>query len=95
MCQKLHEGGNMKFSERLRELRLSKELTVKQLAKILKLSPSTIYKYERGETLPSIETVLQISTFFLVRVDYILGLKDEKEPYNKSILIELRNKLFH
>lgn len=83
-----------KPSERLKELRISKKLTIKQLAKILKLSPTTIYRYENGKTAPRAEDVLRICAYFFVRVDYFLGIKDNPEPYNKDWLLKIRKQLF-
>lgn len=61
------------FSHRLTQLRESRELTKKQLAKILHVSDSCISQYENGSSMPGYDTLLSISQYFGVSVDYLLG----------------------
>ena len=64
------------FQQRLKELRLEKQLSLFALAKQLKVSHSTLLRWERGEILPSIEHLYNIAIFFGVSSDYLLGLED-------------------
>ncbi len=64
------------FEERLKFLRVSKELSQMDLAKQLKISKSSINMYERGEREPGIETLEAIADFFNVDLDYLLGKSD-------------------
>ena len=50
------------FGKKLRECREAKELSQKELAKLLNTSYSVIGKYERDEMLPSIKAAQKIST---------------------------------
>lgn len=61
------------FSQRLTQLRESRELTKKQLAKILHVSDSCVSQYENGSSMPGYDTLLSISQYFGVSVDYLLG----------------------
>lgn len=66
----------MKFKARLKELREENNLSVSELSKILKVSHSTILRWESGEILPSIEHLYNLSKYFGISSDYLLGLED-------------------
>ncbi|MEY7998653.1 helix-turn-helix domain-containing protein [Clostridium sp. Mt-5] len=61
------------FSSRLKELRLEKGLTQKELAQKLNMQNTAISKYELNERKPDIDTLNQLAKFFNVSVDYLLG----------------------
>ena len=65
------------FSERLRELRQEKSLSMKALAKILNTSDVAINNWENGINEPKISYLKQIAIYFDVSCDYLLGLEDE------------------
>ena len=62
----------MNFGAKLKELRIGKQLTQLQMAEILETSKSNISKYEAGSVEPNLETLLKISKFFNVPIDYLL-----------------------
>ena len=64
------------FSQRLRELRLDKKLSMKQLAKEINTTDAAISNWENGVNEPKISYVISISKFFGVTSDYLLGLED-------------------
>lgn len=64
------------FAERLKELRLEKELTQRELAKQTGLSRSAITFWEHCERIPSAEAIIVLAKFFGVSADYLLGLED-------------------
>jgi transcriptional regulator with XRE-family HTH domain len=64
------------IGKKIRELRQSKKLTQKDLAKILNVTPQAISKWERNESNPDIQTILKLSDYFNVSVDEILGKKN-------------------
>lgn len=64
------------FSQRLKELRLEKGLTQKELADAIKTNNSSICDWECGRTEPSIEMILSICRLFEVSADFVLGLED-------------------
>ena len=66
----------MEFKERLKELRLSKNLSQMQLAKKLNISQSAIAKWELGKTEPTASAIITLANFFGETTDYILGLED-------------------
>lgn len=71
------------FNNRLKDLRLSKQLTQDKLANEISLTRSTIAAYEQGSISPSVDTLLILSSYFEVSIDYLLGLTDETNNQNK------------
>jgi transcriptional regulator with XRE-family HTH domain len=61
------------FKDKLKELRNKKGLSQRELAKTLKLSPSTIAMYEIGQREPDNATLNKIADFFNVTTDCLLG----------------------
>lgn len=66
----------MKFNERLKELRLSKELTQEEFAKRIGISRSAVGMYEKGKREPDFETLELFADFFNVDMNYLLGKSD-------------------
>lgn len=66
---------------RIRQLRKENKLTVEQVRDFLGLeSVQAIYKWQRGESLPSIDNLYALSTLFETSVDSILrGNREEDE----------------
>ena len=64
------------FAERLKELREEKEMTQREIAKILQIAQASYSRYEMNTGEPSLETVVVIAKFFDVSTDYLLGLED-------------------
>lgn len=64
------------FAERLKDLRLEKELSQRQLAKLVNLSHNAIAHWENESRVPNAEAVVALAKFFSVTTDYLLGLTD-------------------
>lgn len=64
------------FCERLKELRIEHSLSQAALAKIIKVSDSTICFWETGINEPKLTYIKKLATFFDVSSDYLLGLTD-------------------
>lgn len=60
----------------IKQLREEKDISQKQLAKIINISPSTIGMYEQNRRVPSPEILKLIADYFNVSVDYLLGRDD-------------------
>ena len=65
-----------KFSERLKELRLEKNLTQTALAQETGISQAGIAKWETGDRNPSVDCLIILAKFFGVTIDYLVGLED-------------------
>lgn len=67
-----------KLSERIRNLRQEKGYSQQALADALGTSKSSINMYERGEREPGVPMLIQMSNFFRVDLDYLVGNSDER-----------------
>ncbi len=63
--------------ERLKELRIEKGLSQRELAKVINISTSAIQQWESKSREPSARYVVLLSRFFGVTTDYLLGEKDQ------------------
>ncbi len=64
------------FAYRLKDLRMEKGLTLKQLSEHIGVSFNTISRWEREERVPNIENIVALAKFFKVSADYLCGLED-------------------
>ncbi len=93
----------MEFGKILRTLRERSKMTQKQLADCLGVSIATISLYELQERMPSVDILINVSDYFHVSVDYLLGfdeieradlsgLNDEDIEAVNGLIEVLRNK---
>ncbi|MCL6557833.1 MAG: helix-turn-helix transcriptional regulator [Firmicutes bacterium] len=78
-----HDGKNI-FKIRLKTLRKNKNLTQKDLSKILNVARSTIAGWEAlsKENFPDRESLLRLAKVFGTTVDYLIGKTDNPLPQN-------------
>ena len=67
----------MTFGENLKTLRVSRSISQKELATELGFSFQNISKWERNESLPDIETLIEIAKYFGTTTDALLGVAAE------------------
>lgn len=67
----------MKTFEILKDLRLSENLSQKELSNKLQIGQSTIAQYEKNLREPNSSSLIAYSKFFNVTIEYLLGLEDE------------------
>lgn len=60
------------LNDKIKELRISRNLTQPELAKILGVSRPTVTKYESGEREPDYQMLAKIADYFGVSTDYLL-----------------------
>lgn len=70
----------MIFLNRLRELRVERELLQSDIAKLINKSERTVGFYETGERDMNTETLAILANFFNVSIDYLLGKSDIRNP---------------
>ena len=70
----------------LRILRKSNNISIKDLAKKLKLAESTIYLYETGKRETDYQTLIEISKIFDVSIDYLLGNTKQTNTSNENVI---------
>ncbi|MEG2450691.1 MAG: helix-turn-helix transcriptional regulator [Clostridia bacterium] len=61
------------FPERLKQLRIDKGLKQDELALHFKVSKSAVSGWEVGRNQPSYDVLIEMSIFFEVSVDYLIG----------------------
>lgn len=83
----------MDFKDRLKELRMQKDLSQSALAKKLNISKSTISMLEVGARQPSIEVLELIADFFNVSLDYLNGNDDISLYYLSPLVYDIAVKL--
>lgn len=64
------------FPERLRRLRERQHKSRKVVSELCGLPPGAIRRYERGEVMPNMESLIAIANYFGVSVDYLCGRKN-------------------
>lgn len=74
----------MTFGARLRRLREEKGLRQEDLGLSLNVGKSTVSQWENDLRVPDTNTLLRLSQFFTVSIDYLLGNMLEKAPADTS-----------
>lgn len=69
----------MDFPTRLRELRKTRHLTQKQVAEGANITEIAVQNYESGRRKPNYDTLIALSDFFDVSLDYLVGRSDVAE----------------
>ena len=69
---------------RLRDLREDRDLSQREVAKLLEMSQTGYSKYETGENDIPTSVLQRLSDFYNVSVDYLLGRTNQKAPYPKE-----------
>lgn len=64
------------MGEKLKELRISKGWTLKEVAEKIDMSLMAYAHYEHGDREPSIEVLRRLCILFDVSADYLIGLSD-------------------
>jgi len=90
----------MSFNYRLKQLRISNNLTQGNLADILGIKATTIANYESNRNEPSFNKLIRLADYFDVSCDYLLGQTEDcrtcsmKTMHRDHIeLLEMFNKL--
>lgn len=68
----------MKLAERMKNLRLEKNLRQEDAAKELGMSMSTYCRYEYGKREPTASALWRMADFYDVSIDYMVGRTDER-----------------
>ena len=67
--------------ERIRNLRLDRNLSQQQIAELLNVKQNTYSQYEIGVLNYPVDVLITLARFYGTSVDYLLGLTDEMAPY--------------
>lgn len=88
------------IAQNISELRRGAGMTQLELAEKLNYTDKAVSKWERGESVPDIQVLMQISSLFGVKVDYLLSETHERESEisgnvrREKIVITLMSMLF-
>lgn len=66
----------IEIGKRIRELRLAKNLSQTELAKLIKTTQDTVSLWELGKSYPSLDYIVELTKIFNVSSDYLLGIKE-------------------
>lgn len=66
------------MGEKLRSLRIEKNLTQKQVADRIGLAISAVSSYESGSRYPTYDTLIKLARMFHVSTDYLFGIADKR-----------------
>lgn len=65
---------NNNFGKTLKELRVEKGISQRELGKFLGVCNQTVSFWESGRSEPDLDSLVKISNFFEVSADFLLGL---------------------
>ena len=71
----------MKFYERLKELRVSRNLTQKDIYSAIGLAMIVYQRYEYGQRTPPLDTLIALADYFDVSIDYLVGRSDNPKRF--------------
>ena len=67
--------------QRIRDLRIDRNLSQREVAELLNVKQNTYSQYEIGVLNYPVDVLIKLSRFYGTSVDYLLGLTDEMTPY--------------
>lgn len=88
-----NKGVKNMFSLQLKELRMNKRLSQRELASIFKVSTGTVGNWEVGTREPDFNTLIKLANYFDVSVDYLLGVEKTANATTPALTAEERELL--
>lgn len=73
---------NELFAQRIKSLRLDKGYSQKKLGDLVGVSKVSIFNYENGLQLPSVDILVLLAKALNCSVDYLLGINSDSEEDN-------------
>ena len=68
---------------RLKDLREDSDITQAALAEMLHIRQNTYSQYENGQRQVPIDVLIILARYYNTTIDYIVGISDIKNPYEK------------
>lgn len=84
----------IKFAERIKELRLYKNMSMEELGEKLGKTKSTISTWENGKRSPKMNELENIADFFGVSIPYLLGIETDDEEIKRIQTLEEKGQHF-
>lgn len=69
------------FSNKLKELRTSKNISQKQIASQLDIADRQYRRYENEEQQPTLPIIIKLADYFDVSLDYLVGRTDNPNSH--------------
>lgn len=66
------------LNQRIRELRLAKNISQVKLAELLGVTKQSVSNWENDNIQPSVDIVIKLAAIFDVSTDYLLGLENSR-----------------
>ena len=76
---------NQKVGRRIAALRQGRGLTQQQLAAMMNVSHQAVSKWEGGQAMPDIQTLLDLTRFFGLTVEQLVEPEEEEEPDSSEV----------
>ena len=73
----------MNYYQRLRDMQEDRDMSQKDIAKLLEISQSDYSKYELGKHMMGIDKYIKLAKFYNVSLDFLLGLRDTPDKLNR------------
>lgn len=70
--------------ERIRNIRIDRDKTQADIARIVNVKQNTYCQYETGVLNYPLDVVVKLAQFYNVSIDYLVGLTDRPEPYPRK-----------
>lgn len=78
MCNKINVEVRNIYIKRLKDIREDKDLTQKEIAECLKITQQQYSLYESGKRDLPIDLLVELSKYYKLSTDYILGLSNKQ-----------------
>lgn len=70
--------------ERIRNLRIDRNLTQSNIAEILNVKQNTYSQYEIGTLRYPIDVLIKLAMFYNTSIDYLVDITDNPNPYERK-----------
>lgn len=75
----IDEEGNLLNFQRIHDIRIDNDITIKELSSILGLHRDVYSRYERGVRDFPIDILIKLADFYDCSIDYLVGRSDDKK----------------
>ncbi len=76
----------VRLADRIKELRVSHNMTQEEFGKVFGVVKSTVSLYESGKSTPNDELKQRMCEYFKVSLDYLSGRTDYRDPVDETLL---------
>ena len=83
------------LGNKLKTLRIQRQMTLKDVACRVGVSKSIVSAYENGSRRPSYEMLIKLARLFDVTTDYLLGLEQQKQLDLSGLTIAQQESLYN